>query len=298
VTYAVQDGPKHDPVKAAGNGIVNVFDLDGNFVKRFASNGPLNAPWGVVQASSNFGAFSNDILIGNFGDGMINVFDPTTGNLLGQLKDSTGAPIVNGSLWALVFGAGGTGEPNTLYFTAGLTNEQHGLFGAITVNNGNGTPDFTVSASPTSATVHAGGSTTFTITAAPTAGFSGNVSFSCTAPAGISCSFNPPTLSLNGAMATTQLTAHTASSGSGYVRIAMFLMPGLGVFGTVLVRRNRLAGSRVGWAWLGLMLLLVLGLAACGSNSNSMGNRGTATMLVTAQSGAVAHTTTLMLTVQ
>jgi uncharacterized protein (TIGR03118 family) len=300
VTYAVQDTAKHDPVKAAGNGIVNIFDLDGNFVKRFVSNGPLNAPWGVVQASANFGAFSNDILIGNFGDGMINVFDPATGNLLGQIKDSTGAPLVNGSLWALVFGAGGTGNPDTLYFTAGLTDEQHGLFGAITLNTGNGGPDFSVSSSPTSATVSAGGSTTFTISAAPTAGFTGDVSFSCMAPAGITCRFSPPTLSLNGAMASTQLTASAASSGSGYVqRAGLVLMSGVGLLGTVLVRRKRLERSRAGWICLGLMLTLILGLAACGSSNNSPGGmRGTTSMVVTAQSGSISHTTSIALTVQ
>jgi uncharacterized protein (TIGR03118 family) len=300
VTYAVQDSAKHDPVKAAGNGIVNVFDLDGNFVKRFVANGPLNAPWGVVQASANFGSFSNDILIGNFGDGLINVFDPATGNMLGQLKDSTGAALVNGSLWALVFGAGGTGNPDTLYFTAGLNDEQHGLFGAITVNNAHGAPDFTISASPTSATVRAGSSTTFTISAAPSAGFAGSVSFSCMAPAGITCSFSPPTVSLNGAMATTQMTASAASSGSGYVqRAGLFLMSGVGLFGTVIARRKRLTRSRAGWLWFGLMLTLILGLAACGSSNNSSsGTRGTTSMVVTAQSGSISHTTSISLTVQ
>jgi len=82
VTYAVQNSAKHDPVKTAGNGIVSVFNLDGTFVKRFASNGVLNAPWGVVQASANFGAFSNDILIGNFGDGTINAFDANGNSLV------------------------------------------------------------------------------------------------------------------------------------------------------------------------------------------------------------------------
>src|SRR5215472_3497130 len=117
VTYAIQDSAKHDPVNAAGNGIVDIFDLEGNFVERYAQNGSLNSPWGVVQASANFGAFSNDILVGNFGDGTINAFDPQNGDFLGQVKDQTGATLVNASLWALVFGAGGTGDTDTLYFT-------------------------------------------------------------------------------------------------------------------------------------------------------------------------------------
>jgi uncharacterized protein (TIGR03118 family) len=92
VTYAMQDHAKHDPVNAAGNGIVDIFGLEGNFVKRFASNGTLNSPWGVTQASAGFGQFSDDILIGNFGDGTINAFDPTSGTFLGQLKDQAGQP--------------------------------------------------------------------------------------------------------------------------------------------------------------------------------------------------------------
>lgn len=134
VTYALQDAKKHDPVVGAGRGIVSVFDMEGNFIKRFASNGILNAPWGVAMASANFGLFSNDILIGNFGDGTINAFHPSTGKFLGRLKTKTGKPIVNSGLHGLAFGNGGTGDPNTLYFTAG-TNQQHdGLFGAISVS--------------------------------------------------------------------------------------------------------------------------------------------------------------------
>jgi uncharacterized protein (TIGR03118 family) len=131
VTYAVQDAAGTNPVVAAGNGIVNVFDQEGRFIRRFASNGPLNAPWGIVQASANFGRFSNDILIGNFGDGTINAFDPATGNFIGQMKDASGKVITNPGLWALVFRSDGVGDPNTLYFTAGSSGENHGLFGAI-----------------------------------------------------------------------------------------------------------------------------------------------------------------------
>ena len=165
VTYARQDAAKHDPVSGAGNGYVSVFDVDGNFVNRFASNGTLNAPWGAVQASASFGMFSNDLLIGNFGDGTINAFD-VNGTFLGQLEDQTGAAISNGSLWALVFGAGGTGDPNTLYFTAGLANEGHGLFGALAATT-EGTQAFSLAASPQSGTVAAGGSMNFTLTLRP-----------------------------------------------------------------------------------------------------------------------------------
>jgi uncharacterized protein (TIGR03118 family) len=135
VTYAMQDTAKHDPVRRTGNGIVDIFDQEGNFQRRFASNGPLNAPWGIAKASGNFGPFSNAILIGNFGDGTINAFDPATGNFLGQMKDATGKVISNPGLWALVFRNDGVGDPNTLYFTAGSSGEDHGLFGAIAFHN-------------------------------------------------------------------------------------------------------------------------------------------------------------------
>lgn len=131
VTFALQDAAKHDPVIGAGNGIVDIFNQEGVFMRRFASSGPLNAPWGIVQAAAVFGPFSNDILIGNFGDGTINAFNPSTGNFLGALKDSTGNVIRNAGLWGLTFRDDGIGDPNALYFTAGGDNEKHGVFGTI-----------------------------------------------------------------------------------------------------------------------------------------------------------------------
>jgi uncharacterized protein (TIGR03118 family) len=131
VTFALQDAAKHDPVVGAGNGIVDIFDQEGIFVRRFASNGALNAPWGIVQASASFGPFSNAVLIGNFGDGTINAFNPTNGNFLGSLKDSTGTVIRNAGLWGLTFRSDGVGDPEALYFTAGGDNEKHGVFGTI-----------------------------------------------------------------------------------------------------------------------------------------------------------------------
>ena len=137
VTYAVQDVAKHDDVAGAGNGIVDVFDLNGNLEKRLISSGPLNSPWGLALAPPNFGVFSNDLLVGNFGDGRINAFDPTTGNFLGTMLDKDGNPIVNTGLWGMKFGNGGTGgAANILYFTAGIPGpngavEDHGLFGSV-----------------------------------------------------------------------------------------------------------------------------------------------------------------------
>src|SRR5580700_7810137 len=194
VTYAKQDTPKHDPVNAPGNGFVSLFDDTGVFIRRITSNGNLNSPWGAVVAPAGFGAFGGDLLIGNFGDGAINAFDMTSGNLIGQLKDANGQAIVNGSLWDLVFGAGGTGDPNTLFFTAGLANEQHGLFATLTANT---TPppasaDFSITASPTTATVSVGQSAQLTVTVDSLNGFSSATTFSCSGlPALASCSFSP-----------------------------------------------------------------------------------------------------------
>jgi hypothetical protein len=104
------------------------------------SHGPLNAPWGIVQAPGNFGPFSNDLLVGNFGDGKINAFDPVTGKFLGQMLDSTGTPISIDGLWGLSFGNGlQAGPTNELFFTSGPDDEEHGLFGGLTAQGHAGT---------------------------------------------------------------------------------------------------------------------------------------------------------------
>jgi uncharacterized protein (TIGR03118 family) len=123
---------RQDRVAGNGNGFVDIFDTDGNLVKRLITQGELNLPWGVALAPANFGQFSNALLVGNFGNGWINAFDPVTGNFLGSLGDQNGYPFVFDKLWALTFGNGGKGgQPNQLFFTAGIQNEQHGLFGVI-----------------------------------------------------------------------------------------------------------------------------------------------------------------------
>jgi plastocyanin len=136
VTYAMQDMNRHDDVAGAGNGIINVFDFQGNLLARLVSNGSLNSPWGLALAPGLFGDFSNALLVGNFGDGVINAFDPCSGEYLGTLQDSSGANIAISGLWGLSFGNGhGAGDANTLYFTAGISGsgkvEDHGLFGSI-----------------------------------------------------------------------------------------------------------------------------------------------------------------------
>jgi uncharacterized protein (TIGR03118 family) len=132
VTFAKQDAKKHDDVAGPGHGFVDVFDTDGHLISRLISRGKLNSPWGLAQAPGNFGQFSNDLLVGNFGDGHINAFDPETGAFLGQLEDKNGNPIVIDGLWSLQFGNGAAaGATNTLFFTAGIDGEAHGLFGRI-----------------------------------------------------------------------------------------------------------------------------------------------------------------------
>jgi uncharacterized protein (TIGR03118 family) len=132
VTYAKPDGSGHDAVAGPGNGFVDIFDTNGNFIRRVVSGGPLNSPWGLALAPGNFGAFSNDLLVGNFGDGSINAFDPATGTYLGQMLDGKGNPLINPGLWGLKFGNGGSGgDLDKLYFTAGGAAEDHGLFGSL-----------------------------------------------------------------------------------------------------------------------------------------------------------------------
>jgi uncharacterized protein (TIGR03118 family) len=113
-------------------GFVDEYDTAGNFIKRIASGGALFSPWGLVIAPANFGSFSNDLLVGNFGNGEILAYDPTTDAYLGTLDGPNGLPIVNDFLWALETRTGGTGDnPNAVYFTAGIDNQQDGLFGEL-----------------------------------------------------------------------------------------------------------------------------------------------------------------------
>jgi uncharacterized protein (TIGR03118 family) len=129
VTYA-QLGPGGT---ALPGGYIDEYDANGNFITRIASGGPLDAPWGIVIAPSGFGAYSNDLLVGNFGNGEILVYDPTTDAYLGTIDGTNGQPLVNDFLWALETRTGGTGDnTNAVYFTAGIDNQQQGLFGEIT----------------------------------------------------------------------------------------------------------------------------------------------------------------------
>jgi uncharacterized protein (TIGR03118 family) len=491
VTYALQDAAKHDPVVGLGNGIVSIFDMDGNFVKRFATGGPLNAPWGITRAGANFGPFSNDILIGNVGDGTINAFDPSTGQFEGNLLDGDGFPIADLALHGLAFRADGFGDPNTLYFTSQLTNENDGLFGAITtglvsatrvsapdtpadtsvtitatvaaglgnagsptgtvtfldgsqrlgtsplinglatlnailtdagvhavnaqysgdavflsssdriplevtgiatvstvvapanaapgspvtltatINSSGGIPtgqvvfldgntnlgatplndagmailrintlaagthtltasyagdgkfegstsagvtinianaDFSLGATPSTATVIAGHSTQFVLTVTPAGGFADTVTFSCSPVPGISCTFNPRMVTSSNGTASTTLTVTTSTSVSRYgVLMPDLLGPcallvALALFSFAMWRSRSVRIARASLLTAtaaAAMVALGLVIGGCGGyGGNTQPNRGTASILVTAQSGAISHTTTVNVTVE
>ncbi|XWK70796.1 TIGR03118 family protein [Tunturiibacter gelidiferens] len=320
----------------AGNGIVDVFDLNGNFVSRAITGGNLNAPWGVAIAPTGFGIFGGDLLVGNFGDGLINVYNPTTFAFLGQLTDATGKPLSFPSLWEIVFGQSnatpaGAGDPNTLYIAAGLANEAHGLFAGIAnTTSSTGTPAFGFSASTTAATVTAGNSTTATISVAPTNSFTGNVSLSCSGPVGVTCTFSPGTLSVTPtAAATSTVTIQTAARMAHLQKhnpwtrreasiTVAFLLP----FGSLLVfTRRRALGKSHPMQMLSLFALLVLStgvVVGCSSGSNPAMTptasapaptapttpaapgtpAGLQMVTITATSGSLTQNTTIALTVQ
>ncbi|HXM99608.1 MAG TPA: TIGR03118 family protein [Candidatus Dormibacteraeota bacterium] len=319
VTYALQDAAKHDPVHQAGAGFVDLFDLNGNLVRRIASHGNLNAPWGAAIAPAGFGSFAGDLLIGNFGDGTISVFDFTADTFIDQLKDNTGAVITNASLWELLFDPSGrTGDPNTLYITAGLANEKHGLFAALSANTTPPppAPDFTISTMPASLTISAGQPATFTITAGGVNGFSSAVTLSCSGqPAGTSCKFMPPTLSpASGATATSTLTIATSSNPYGrgamvHAGNLLFSIPLFSLVGLLCARtesatankRNRKQRHFAGTVGLLLMFSGLLAVAGCGGYNSGGGTggtpRGTSTVVITGTSGSTMHSSSVTLTV-
>jgi uncharacterized protein (TIGR03118 family) len=132
VTFALQNDQKHDDVAGPGHGFLDVFDLEGNMVKRLISHGELNSPWGLALAPDNFGKFSGDLLVGNFGNGHINAFRIEDGAARGHMLTPHGGTLVIDGLWALKFGNGAAAGPtNTLLFTAGPNGESDGLLGKI-----------------------------------------------------------------------------------------------------------------------------------------------------------------------
>jgi uncharacterized protein (TIGR03118 family) len=137
VTYAKQDADAEDEIHGQGKGFVDVYDTSGSLLGRVAQHGQLDAPWGLALAPANFGRFSGDLLVGNFGDGRINAYEEGANGKFehrGELRDGDSRPISIDGLWALQFGHGApnNGPTNTLFFTAGPNDETDGLFGSIT----------------------------------------------------------------------------------------------------------------------------------------------------------------------
>ncbi|MGF6740939.1 TIGR03118 family protein [Paraburkholderia atlantica] len=151
VTYAMQDADKHDDVAGAGLGMVDVYDTAGNLKQRFATGGPLNAPWGIAQAPASFGSMSGAIIIGNFGDGIINAFNASSGQSMGPISGPNNSPIVEHGVWGIAFGNDLSNQPSsTLFFAAGPNDEADGVYGRIDLNT-------TTSSSGTGTGTSAGG---------------------------------------------------------------------------------------------------------------------------------------------
>ncbi|MDB5932895.1 MAG: hypothetical protein JWQ01_239 [Massilia sp.] len=132
VAYAQRAATAPDEVRGAGLGVVSVFSTSGAFIRQLTQGGALNAPWGMAVAPVNFGSLSNHLLVANFGDGKINAYNTSNGRFEGTLSRADGTPVVIDGLWGIAFGNGSFSQPlNTLFFTAGPSNETHGLFGRI-----------------------------------------------------------------------------------------------------------------------------------------------------------------------
>jgi len=329
VTFAQQDALKHDPIHAPGAGFVSLFDANGGFIRRIASRGTLNAPWGVTIAPATFGSFPGALLVGNFGDGTINAFNLGTGAFLGQLKDSNGAVITTATLWNLLFDPSGmSGDPNTLFITAGLADEKHGLFAAITPDTAPATaPDFTISAGSATTTIKAGQSAPFAVTLSGFNGFNAAVNLSCSGlPINSTCSFTQTSVTpaSGGTMTSTmKITTNSSVYHPGVLvkmanprtpRYAAYLLiAALGLFALLLARsggyRNAARKQRIRrLAYSFGFIIVSAGLFAaggCGYGSNyntaNAGNgtqRGTTTVMVTGTSGNLIHSTSVTITVQ
>jgi len=276
-----------------------------------ATGGKLNAPWGVTQAPADFGQFSNAILIGNFGDGTINAYD-NTGKFLGQVTDSSNKTLVNPGLWDMVFGGGGSsGNADTLYLTAGGSNQPNfpsggnttAVFASLVPAASANGPNFSLNLSSASATVTAGGSANLMVSAAAVGGFNGQISLSCTAPAGLSCNFSPSTISPGSSASSATLTIAAVSTppvnGYGVTTMAT-LLPGLGVFGMLFGVGKK--NTRKNLRWIGLVgMLLIVSVFAVGCGSSNSNNKPPANsqvnMTVTGTSGAISHSSTVAITV-
>jgi uncharacterized protein (TIGR03118 family) len=320
VAYALRS-TTGGPTVAPGNGLVNIFDTSGNFVAHAVPiGGNLNAPWGVAIAPTAFGPFGGDLLIGNFGDGIINAYDPKSFAFLGQLADPTGKTLAYASLWELFVGLTApsptfAGNLNTVYITAGLAAEKHGLFAAINSNPAaTGTAAYGFSASASALTVTDGASTTAIVSAVPTNNFSGTVALACsTLPEAATCTFSPASLTVtSGAPATSTVTIATVKKMSCVrpysihdASITKFTVAFVLPFGALLLfPRRRSPSQQRSLRLLGLFGALILSagfLTGCTTYSNVFvpsTPAGTTAITIKATSGSITQTTTINLTVQ
>jgi uncharacterized protein (TIGR03118 family) len=324
VTYALQDNPMHDPLHIAGAGVVDLFSTDGTMLRRITSDSHLNAPWGVVIPPASFGSLAGDLLVGNFGDGTINAYNFATGAFIDQMKDQTAAPITNTSLWDMVFDpAGTTGDPNTMYITAGLANEAHGVFAKITPNTTAApTGDFSISAMPPTMTISAGQPAAFTVTVGGLNGFNSAVNLSCSGqPINSTCSFSSASVTpTSGGMTTSMMTISTSSLPYAAPR-KMAMNHGGGIFAMLLpilalgflglcLAGSASSGNSVGkrriLSFTGSLALLIVAswlftAGGCGYSGGGMGTgtqRGMTTVMITGTSGNLSHTASVSLTVQ
>ena len=300
---------------------MDVYDTGGTFVARAVTNSNLNAPWGVAFAPANYGIFSNDLLIGNFGDGKINAYDPKTYTYVGQLMDSTGKSLSYASLWDLVTGGtkvtGSTGvsagDTSTVYFSAGLDKEAHGLLAGIANTSVAGsTPTFGFSTSSGALTLAAGGSATAAVSIAPANGFSGAVTLACSGlPAGATCTFAPSQMIVSSsAAAIGSLTVNTTGRTASLIRrnkddrlagiVAAFTLP----FASLLLfRRKTQGGTLQGLRLLSVALAFVFSAAfitGCGDSAAAVTPTpaGQTSFTVTATAATVTQSTTVAMTVQ
>jgi uncharacterized protein (TIGR03118 family) len=316
VAYAMQDAAKHDAKPGAGLGQVDIFDINGNFVSTFVAAGTqLNAPWGVVAAPATFGGFPNAILVGNFGDGTINAYD-TTGKFLGQITDASNKVLVNPGLWDMVFGGGGpSGATGSLYLTAGGSNQPNfptggsttSVFASVIPAAAATGQNFSLSLSAQSVSVAPGSSASLMITAAGVGGFNSPISLSCSSVAGLTCAFNPTTITPGSSpKSTLSISAASAPPMGGYHMAALVgLLPALGLFGTVFTTRKRKPLTRKRSLSMGVFgILLVISIfsllaVGCGvtSNAQTPAPGSQVTVTVTGTSGAITQSAPVTITI-
>jgi len=301
-------------VDGLGNGAVSVFNTDGSFVSRLATGGNLNSPWGVAIAPANFGIFGGSVLIGNFGNGLINAYDASGGGFRGQLMDGSAKPLAYSTLWELL--AGGTavgnttsvsgGDPQSVYFTAGLDLEAHGLFGVISNDTTAGTATFGMVAANNSLSIANGATAQTTISIEPIYGFTGNVNLTCSGlPSGAACSFAPVQVASTGNTPSLYSLSISTTKNSALLNDRQSHMAGIAYacllpFASFFVYRRRRSLMSLGVFRMILfcgMALAGLGVLA-GCSSTPTTPAGTSTVTVSAAAGSTTRTTTVTLVVQ